>query len=100
MEKVGWVGTDVWYAHGIYFNDDEIRRLAETGTGISHCPASNLRLGSGIAPIPKMLKAGVRIGLGVDGSASNDSSNFTREMQLALLVHRVGTDVTAMPPST
>ena len=98
MESAGWVGSDVWYAHGIYFNDDEIRRLAETQTGISHCPASNLRLGSGIAPIPKMLAAGVQVGLGVDGSASNDSSNFAREMQLALLVHRVGTAVDAMPP--
>jgi len=98
MEKTGWTGPDVWYAHGIYFNDDEIRRLAETRTGIAHCPSSNLRLGSGIAPIPKMLKAGVRVGLAVDGSASNDSSNFLREMQMALLVHRVGTAVDAMPP--
>lgn len=97
MESTGWVGPDVWYAHGIYFNDAEIARLAQTQTGISHCPASNLRLGSGIAPIPKMLGAGVKIGLGVDGSASNDSSNFVREMQLALLVHRVGTAVESMP---
>lgn len=98
MEETGWVGPDVWYAHGIYFNDEEIKLLASTKTGISHCPTSNLRLGSGIAPIPKMLKAGVKVGLGVDGSASNDSSNFLREMQLALLVHRVGTAVDAMPP--
>lgn len=98
MEKTGWVGEDVWYAHGIYFNDDEIRMLAETRTGISHCPSSNLRLGSGIAPIPKMLAAGVPVGLGVDGSASNDASNIGREMQLALLVHRVGTAVDTMPP--
>lgn len=98
MESTDWVGPDVWYAHGIYFNDEEIRRLAETQTGISHCPTSNLRLGSGIAPVPKMLSAGLKIGLGVDGSASNDSSNFVREMQLALLVHRVGTAVNAMPP--
>jgi 8-oxoguanine deaminase len=98
MEKTGWVGPDVWYAHGIYFNDDEIARLAETRTGISHCPTSNLRLGSGICPVPKMLAAGVKVGLGVDGSASNDSSNFSREMQSALLVHRVGTAVDSMPP--
>lgn len=98
MESTGWIGPDVWFAHGIYFNDAEIRRLAETKTGISHCPASNLRLGSGIAPIPKMLKAGVKVGIGVDGSASNDSSNFLRELQLALLIHRVGTAVDAMPP--
>lgn len=98
MEQAGWTGPDVWYAHGIYFNDEEIQQLARTGTGISHCPSSNLRLGSGIAPVPNMLAAGVKIGLGVDGSASNDSSNMVREMQMALLVHRVGTAVDSMPP--
>ena len=98
MESTGWVGPDVWFAHGIYFNDDEIRRLAQTGTGISHCPTSNLRLGSGICPVPKLWLAGVKVGLGVDGSASNDSSNFAREMQTALLVHRIGTAVDSMPP--
>ncbi len=98
MESTGWVGPDVWYAHGIYFNDDEIKELAATQTGVGHCPISNLRLGSGIAPIPKMLAAGVRVGLAVDGSASNDASNFVREMQVALLIHRVGTAVDAMPP--
>jgi len=98
MEKAGWVGPDVWFAHGVWFNDDEIRWLAETGTGVAHCPGSNLRLGSGIARVPRLLRAGVRVGLGVDGSASNDSSNFVREMQVALLVHRVGTGVEAMPP--
>lgn len=97
MEQADWVGDDVWYAHGIHFNDNEIRTLAETGTGVAHCPGSNLRLGSGTCPVPKLLDAGVRLGLGVDGSASNDSSNFVREMQLALLVHRVGTGVDAMP---
>ena len=99
MESVGWVGPDVWYAHGIYFNDDEIKRLAASGTGIAHCPTSNLRLGSGICPVPQMLDAGVRVGIGVDGSASNDSSHFLREIQSALLVHRVGTGVDAMPAS-
>jgi cytosine/adenosine deaminase-related metal-dependent hydrolase len=97
MEETGWLGPDVWFAHGIYFNDAEIRKLAATKTGIAHCPTSNLRLGSGIAPIPKMLDAGVRVGLAVDGSASNDSSNLAREMQMAMLVHRVGTAVDAMP---
>ena len=100
MEKNEWLGPDVWFAHGIYFNDDEIARLAATQTGVAHCPTSNLRLGSGIAPIPKMLKAGVRIGLAVDGSASNDSSSLSRELQIALLVHRVGTAVDAMPSQT
>ncbi|HNR94078.1 MAG TPA: 8-oxoguanine deaminase [Kiritimatiellia bacterium] len=98
MEECGWVGPDVWYAHGIYFNDDEIKRLAETGTGVAHCPGSNLRLGSGICKVPQLLREGVRVGLAVDGSASNDSSSMTREMQLALNVHRVGTGVDQMPP--
>ncbi len=98
MAEVGWIGDDVWFAHGIYFNEDEIRRLADTRTGIAHCPSSNLRLGSGIAPIPAMRQAGVPVGLAVDGSASNDSSNLARELQMALLVHRVGTSVESMPP--
>ncbi|MBN1268760.1 MAG: 8-oxoguanine deaminase [Kiritimatiellae bacterium] len=98
MEKTGWVGNDVWYAHGIYFNEEEIGRIAETGTGIAHCPASNLRLGSGICGVPHLLDRGVKVGLAVDGSASNDASSMVREMQLALLIHRVGTAVDAMPP--
>lgn len=97
MEKAGWVGPDVWYAHGIYLSDEEIRRLAATGTGVAHCPGSNLRLGSGISRVPRLLEEGVRVGLAVDGSASNDASSMVREMQLALLVHRVGTGVEAMP---
>ena len=100
MEKTGWIGSDIWYAHGIYFDDAEIAQLASTGTGIAHCPASNLRLGSGICKVPQLLEAGVPIGLAVDGSASNDASNMVREMQLALLVHRVGTAVDAMPAET
>jgi cytosine/adenosine deaminase-related metal-dependent hydrolase len=98
MDEAGWLAADVWYAHGIYFNDDEIARIAAVGAGIAHCPASNLRLGSGICPVPKLLDAGVTVGLAVDGSASNDSSSMLREMQLALLIHRVGTAVDAMPP--
>lgn len=97
MQETGWVGPDVWYAHGIYFTDEEIGTLAETETGIAHCPGSNLRLGSGICKVPQLLEQGVRIGLAVDGSASNDASSMTREMQLALLVHRIGTGVAAMP---
>jgi len=91
MEECGWTGNDVFYAHGIYFNDEEIKELARTGTGIAHCPASNMRLGSGICRVPDMLDAGVKVGLAVDGSASNDAGNFVREMQLSLLVNRVGT---------
>jgi 8-oxoguanine deaminase len=97
MEETGWLGEDVWYAHGIWFDDGEIARLAATGTHVAHCPASNLRLGSGICRVPQLLDAGVNVGLAVDGSASNDASSMTREMQLALLVHRVGTAVGAMP---
>ncbi len=97
MEKTGWLGPDVWFAHGIFFNDDEIRQLAESKTSIAHCPASNLRLGSGICKVPQLLDAGVNVGLAVDGSASNDASNMVRELQLALLVHRVGTGVDTMP---
>ena len=97
MEDLGWMGADVWFAHCVHLNDEEIGRMAKTGTGVAHCPVSNLRLGSGIAPVPKMLDAGVPVGLAVDGSASNDSSNMLRELQTALLVHRVGTNVGAMP---
>jgi cytosine/adenosine deaminase-related metal-dependent hydrolase len=97
MEDLGWLGSDVWFAHCVHLNDDEIELMAQTGTGVAHCPVSNLRLGSGIAPVPKMLNAGVPVGLAVDGSASNDSSNMLRELQTALLVHRVGTGVDAMP---
>jgi len=98
MEHLGWLGEDIWFAHVVHINDDEIRTLAATKTGVAHCPISNLRLGSGIARIPAMLDAGVRVGLAVDGSASNDASNILRDMQAALLVHRVGTAVDAMPP--
>ncbi len=97
MEDLGWMGPDVWFAHSVYVNADEIRRMGETRTGVAHCPVSNLRLGSGIAPVPAMLDAGVPVGLAVDGSASNDSSNMLREVMYAMLVHRVGTGVDAMP---
>ncbi|NLG34749.1 MAG: 8-oxoguanine deaminase [Lentisphaerae bacterium] len=100
MESVGWVGPDVWYAHGIWFKPEEIKRLGDMNCGVAHCPCSNLRLGSGICHVPALLEAGVRVGIAVDGSASNDSSNLLKEMQTALLVHRVGTGVTSMPPKT
>jgi cytosine/adenosine deaminase-related metal-dependent hydrolase len=88
MARVGWLGKDVWYAHGIHFNDEEIAELGRTGTGVAHCPSSNLRLGSGRARVPELCKAGVPVGLAVDGSASNDSSNLLAEARQALLVHR------------
>ena len=97
MESLGWVGDDVWFAHGIHFNDAELDLLAETGTGVAHCPSSNLRLGSGIARVPEMLERGVPVGLAVDGSASNDCSNMLLEIRNAMLVHRIGTGVDRMP---
>ena len=88
-EKIGWLGNDVWFAHVVHLSDHEIARLAATGTGVAHCPASNMRLGSGIAPVPRMLKAGVPVGLGVDGSASNDTGDLWGEVRNAMLLHRV-----------
>ena len=89
MERLGWVGSDVWYAHGIHFNDEELRLLAQTGTGVAHCPISNMKLSSGIARIPEMLELGVPVGLAVDGSASNDGSSLLEEMRVAYLLHRL-----------
>jgi 8-oxoguanine deaminase len=89
MQKLGWVGEDVWYAHAIYLNEEEIDLLAETGTGVAHCPNSNMRLGSGIAPIREMLDKGVKVSLAVDGSASNDSSHMLAEARMAMLLQRV-----------
>jgi len=87
MERHGWVGEDVWFAHGIHFEDAELELLASTGTGIAHCPTSNMRLSSGVARVPEMLERGVRVGLAVDGSASNDTSDMLGELRNCLLVH-------------
>jgi cytosine/adenosine deaminase-related metal-dependent hydrolase len=89
MEDCGFVGPDVWFAHGIHFNDDELGLLARTKTGVSHCPSSNMRLGSGIARVREMIDRGVPVSLGVDGSASNDSSDMLGEARQALLLQRV-----------
>lgn len=89
MESLGWVGEDVWYAHGIHFNDYELDLLKETNTGVCHCPISNMKLSSGIARIPEMLEKNIRVGLGVDGSASNDGSNLLEEIRVAYLLHRL-----------
>ncbi len=89
MESLGWLGPDVWFAHGIHFRTDELKRLAETGTGICHCPVSNMKLASGVARIPEMLRLGIPVGLGVDGAASNDGSNLLEEMRICYLLHRL-----------
>jgi len=89
METLDWTGPDVWYAHSVHVGDDEVRRMGDARTGIAHCPTSNMRLASGLAPIGRYLEAGVPVGLGVDGSASNDSSNMLAEARQALLLNRL-----------
>ncbi len=89
-ESVGWVGADVWHAHCVQLSDDSIAKFGRTGTGVAHCPCSNMRLASGIAPVKKMLCARVPVGLGVDGAASNDSTNLFHEARAACLLARVG----------
>lgn len=89
MESLDWMGSDVWYAHAVHVADDEIARMAASGTGVAHCPTSNMRLSSGLAPIAKYLSQGVKVGLGVDGSASNDGSHLLNEVRQALLLGRL-----------
>ena len=89
MASLGWIGPDVWYAHGIHFNTEELDLLAKTGTGIAHCPVSNMKLASGIARIPEMLERSVRVGLAVDGSASQDGSDLLEEIRICYLLHRL-----------
>lgn len=89
MESLDWVGDDVWFAHSVHVNQDEIDVYARTGCGVAHCPCSNMRLASGIAPIREMRTASVPVGLGVDGSASNDASHLLAEARQALLLARV-----------
>ncbi|NTW34619.1 MAG: 8-oxoguanine deaminase [Syntrophobacteraceae bacterium] len=99
VESVGWLGEDVWHAHCVRLDALAIRRFADTGTGVAHCPCSNMRLGSGMAPIRTMLDHQVPVGLGVDGSASNDASNLLHEARMALLLARVRSlDAGAMTP--
>ncbi len=96
MRELGWVGPDVWWTHCVHLNDAEVRLMAETGTGVAHCPSSNMRLGSGIAPIRALMDAGVKVGLGVDGSASNDSGHLFAEARQAMLLQRVKLGASSM----
>jgi 8-oxoguanine deaminase len=89
MQELGWIGEDVWFAHAVWVNQEEIEVFARHGCGVAHCPTSNMRLASGIAPIQEYLEAGVKVGLGVDGSASNDSSHMLAEVRQAMLLARV-----------
>jgi cytosine/adenosine deaminase-related metal-dependent hydrolase len=95
-ESLGWVGPDVWHAHCVQLDAAGIARFAATGTGIAHCPCSNMRLASGIAPVPALRTAGVPVGLGVDGSASNDGAHLLGEVRQAMLLARVGFGPAAM----
>ena len=95
-QDLGWIGPDVWHAHCVKLDASEIDLFARTGTGVAHCPCSNCRLGSGIAPIRAMRDAGVAVGLGVDGSASNDAGNLVSEARQAMLLQRVARGADAM----
>jgi len=100
MQSLGWVGNDVWFAHAVHINQGEVGVLAHEGCGVAHCPSSNMRLASGIAPIWEYLQAGVRVGLGVDGSASNDTSDLMMEARMAMLLARLRAGVEGASLST
>jgi cytosine/adenosine deaminase-related metal-dependent hydrolase len=97
IESLGWMDSNVWLAHMVHVSDDEIARLAKAKVGVAHCPSSNFRLGSGLPPVRKYLDAGVAVGLAVDGSASNDTSDMLGEARQMLLSHRVKSGVASMP---
>jgi 8-oxoguanine deaminase len=99
-EAVGWIGPDVWHAHCVQLDEREIGLFGRTGTGVAHCPSSNMRLASGIAPVRRMLDAGVPVGLGVDGSASNDSGHLLNEARNALLAQRLREGAAGMTART
>jgi 8-oxoguanine deaminase len=94
MQSLDWVGEDVWFAHAVYVDDQEMKVFAHHGCGVAHCPTSNMRLASGIAPVKEYLAAGVKVGLGVDGSASNDGSHMLAEVRQALLLARLKEGIT------
>ena len=99
MQQVDWVGDDVWFAHAVWVNEEEIQVFAKHNCGVAHCPTSNMRLASGIAPIKEYRKAGVNVGLGVDGSASNDASHLLAEVRNAMLLARVKEGITGFSAS-
>ena len=88
MQDLGWTGDDVWFAHGIHFNDAEVGRVAESHTGVAHCPSSNMRLGAGMCRVEDLVRAGAPVGLGVDGAASNEDSNLAMEVHQAMFTAR------------
>jgi cytosine/adenosine deaminase-related metal-dependent hydrolase len=94
MQEVGWVGRDVWFAHAVWVNDEEIQVFARHQCGVAHCPTSNMRLASGIAPVREYRRSGINVGLGVDGSASNDGSHLLAEVRQAMLLSRVREGIT------
>jgi cytosine/adenosine deaminase-related metal-dependent hydrolase len=96
LERLGWLAEDVWCAHCVHLSSSDIATFGSTGTGVAHCPTSNLRLGAGVAPVPELVRAGVRVGLGVDGSASNERSDLLFDVKQALLVARGRSGGTAM----
>jgi len=96
MEELGWLRDDAWFAHLVVLNDSDIEKLSSAGVGMAHCPSSNMILGSGIAPVDRLKKTGVKIGLGVDGSASNDTSSMIREVRQAMLLQRVSAGASAL----
>ncbi len=98
MERLGWIGEDVFFAHGIHFNDEELKRLSDTKTGVAHCPVSNQKLSSGIARVSEMVKMDIPVGLAVDGSASNDGSNLLAELRAGYLLQRLKYSNDAITP--
>ncbi len=98
MEKLGWLNKRAWFAHLVWLNDSDIEKLEQNDVGMAHCPASNMRLGSGIAPVFKMKNKNIRIGIAVDGSASNDTNNMLQEIRLAMLLQRVKYGADALTP--
>lgn len=99
LDSVGWLGERTWVAHGIFFDDEEIARLGAAGVGVAHCPASNMRLASGTCRVLELEAAGVPVGLGVDGSASNDASSLMADVRLALLQQRLRYGASAVTPT-